>query len=246
MFNYMFTYMRNIPSNVGFGQFGWIHFTVLFLEALMVAGFIKYYRGANEESRGKFRKVLASIILAMEVAKEGFLALTGQYEWGLMPLHLCGLSIFIVFFDAFWSNKASREILYSLTLPGALAALLFPDWASYPIMNVFAWQSFLIHAFLVGYVLVRLCSGEIRPNYRELWRPAVFLAIVVPIDLILNRQLGTNFFFLNTSAPGSPLEFLQTLFGNYYLLSMIGLLLIVWFFMYLPWALQEKKSKTVE
>jgi hypothetical integral membrane protein (TIGR02206 family) len=189
---------------------------------------------------------MAVIIVLLEVAKEVYLAVTGQYRPELMPFHLCGMSIFVIAIDAFWPrglvNKTTRQILYSLTILGASMALLFPDWAEYPLMNVFGLQSFIIHALLIAYPFALMKSGELVPDYKQLWRPAAFLVVVVPFVMFLNSKFDTNFYFLNTSAPGSPLEILQTTFGSYYILSMVVLLMIVWFFMYLPWALIKHRS----
>ncbi|WP_245150392.1 hypothetical protein [Weissella cibaria] len=61
----------------------------------------------------------------------------------------------------------------------------------------------------------------------------------MPFVLWVNARLQTNFFFLNTAAPGSPLEPLQHMFGHgaLYISVIIMLLGVLWMVMYLPWTL---------
>jgi uncharacterized membrane protein YwaF len=82
-------------------------------------------------------------------------------------------------------------------------------------------------------------AGDLHPEIKNIWRPALFLAVVVPPVYFFNHRFDTNFFFINEGAPDSPLSFLQTIFGNYYILSFVGLLFVVWFFMYLPFILRN-------
>lgn len=247
MFNYLLTYRDQIPAGIGFGQFSLTHISVVVIELLWVWYFAQQYRAADADKRMIYRRRLAAVIVLLEVAKEGYLALSGQFKPELLPLHLCGMSIFICAIDAFWSrnkiNQTTRQILYCLTLPGAAMAIFFPDWAEYPIMNVFAWQSFVIHALLIAYAFVLLKSGELVPDYKQLWRPVAFLAAVVPFVIFVNGKLDTNFYFLNTSAPGSPLEILQTTFQNYYMLSMIMMVALAWLVMYLPWEITRRRAE---
>ena len=62
---------------------------------------------------------------------------------------------FAVFIDAVRPNRWTGDFLYAMGWWGALAADLFPDWATRPILNIFTWQSFTIHALILGYVVMR-------------------------------------------------------------------------------------------
>jgi hypothetical integral membrane protein (TIGR02206 family) len=242
VFRYFLTYQSNLPEGIGFGLFSATHLFVLCLLGVIIALLCVQYKKLSQDKRLLMRSVMVVIMFAMEWGRHAFLFFSGQYEPALLPLHLCALSIWVEIFDAFKSNKTTRETLYALSLPGALAALLTPDWVNYPIMNIFAWHSFLIHMLLSGYIIMRLVAGEIVPDAKQLWRPSLLLAITVPIILVINAHLGTNFFFLNAAVAGSPLEFLQTTFHSFYIVSMIGLLVVVWFFMYMPWELVRLKK----
>jgi hypothetical integral membrane protein (TIGR02206 family) len=246
MFTHLFNYLPStIPAKYALGLFTPTHLSFLLLEFILGWQLVKYYKNANETKRKKIRTIVGISVLLLEVGRELIIGFMGDYQPQNMPLHLCGLSVFVVFADSIISRFKTlsnyREMLYALTLPGALAALITPDWVYYPLFNIFALQSFIIHGLLVSYVIMLLVSKELVPNYKRLWQPILFLLIVVPIDIQINKYLGTNFFFMNSAVPGSPLEPLQKTFGSYYILSMIGLLAVVWILMYLPWQISQLK-----
>lgn len=219
----------------GFGLFSAHHLFALAVLALISFVLIRLYVRGDEKKRKVLRLSVATFTVLLEIIRDIILVVTNQFEYADLPFQLCGLGIFIVFYDAVHSNKSSREVLYSLTLPGALFALLTPNWVTNSFVNDFVWQSFMIHCLLVSYVLMRLIAGDFIPNWRELWRSAAFLLIVVPISAFLNQIWNQNFFFLRTPVPGSPLEPLYNLFGSYYILGMILIVLIFWTIIYLPW-----------
>ncbi|GAB2026761.1 YwaF family protein [Lactovum odontotermitis] len=230
-----FLISTNNAKGPGFGMFSLTHLVTLAVLALLIAGIVRSYCRADENQRRRYRCGIAVLVLVMELIKDLLLMLTGQFTNANWPFELCGLALFMIAADALQSSKTTRELLYSLALPGALMAELTPNWVKNDFVNIFVWQSFLIHAFIIAYVLMRLFAREIVPSWRNLWRCAVFLLIVCPLNFWLNSIWGTNFMFLDTPSPGSPLEPLGQIFGSYYLLGFVGLLLVFWLVMYLPW-----------
>lgn len=99
---------------------------------------------------------------------------------------------------------------------GALDTDLFPDWASRPILNIFTWQSFTIHALILGYVLMRIVAGDLVPDAGNLWRVAVITIAGALLGHLTNQAWGTNFWFLNVGAPDSPLEAIQYVAGPFH------------------------------
>ena len=145
--------------------------------------------------------------------------------------------------DALRPNRWTGDFLYAMGWWGALAADVFPDWADQPLLNVFTWQSFAIHALIVGYVLMLLFGGDLVPDVRNLWRVAVLTAVFATLGFLANRAWGTNFWFLDTGAPGSPLEGIQTLAGPFYVPVLILLVALVWTILYLPWVIRAYRRR---
>lgn len=236
MFRYFLTFEPNIPKGIGFGQFSLTHLMMLVLMFVLGSVIVCVYRQANERRRLYMRRGIAILLWTLELGKDSYLAVTGQFVPSLLPLHLCGMGMMVLALDAIRPIRWERAILYSFTIWGAAAALIFPDWAMYPIMNQWALQSFLIHTLLVTYPVMLMVAGEMVPNWRDLTYSLTFLVVALPIAMVANNVLHTNFWFLNVAAPGSPLEPLQNAFGPYYLPVVFLLLCLLWTVMYMPWS----------
>jgi hypothetical integral membrane protein (TIGR02206 family) len=204
-----------------------------------------FYKKLGQKNRRRVIIAIALTVAAMEAFKQlTFLFLHGQYWPFLAPLHLCDIAIFINIIHAFRPNKTTREILYTLCLPGAIASQLFSTWVDYPIMNYYFINSLIIHTLHIIFVFLLLTSGEMRPGIRQMWRPAVFLAVVTPLIYLYNVRFDTNFFFVNAGSEGSPLEFFVNAVGiPWFLLPYAALVLIVWVLMYLPFLERGRKRR---
>ena len=227
----------------GFALFGGVHLGVLGLTiVLVVAMCIVSKRLDNDRQWLLFRLWVVAILLMELVQQFSFPFIHGNYWLSHIPLHMCGLLIFIEAAHVTRPNKFTGEILYALGLPGAIAAMIFPNWTMAPITNFYSLQSFVIHAFHIVFVVMLLFTGHIRPSFRGLWRPVLFLGIALPPIYIFNVITGTNFFFMNAGSEGSPLEIFIDIFGNpWFLLPYTGLLAVVWVIMYLPWTIRNRK-----
>ena len=244
-----FAFLEDIGAQGdGFKLFGGTHLAMLSAMAVVIAALCFIYRRLDKKRRASMLKTVAVVIFALEAAKQfSFPVIHGRYWLDQLPLHLCGLSIFIELIHAFAPNRSTGEILYCLCLPGAVAALLFSNWSMYPITNFYCLQSFFIHALHIAFPLMLLVASEIVPDIKRLWHAAVFLLAVVPAVYFINIKLGTNFFFVNAGSEGSPLEIFIRLAGvPGFLFLYAGLLITVWFLLYLPWVVVKKRGGKTE
>jgi len=233
-----FAFLEDVAATGdGFALMGGVHITMLGAMAALIAALCVIYKRQDEKGRSAMLKLIILIIFSMEAVKQLTFPLIHKWYWvGQLPLHLCGISIAIELAHAFFPSKATREILYSLCLPGAVAALLFCNWSMFPLWNFYCLQSFFIHALHVSFPLMLLVTGDLRPRAGQLWRVALFLAGVVPLVYLLNLRLSTNFFFVNAGSQGSPLEIFIEWAGNPgFLLPYAGLIAAIWLLMYAPW-----------
>lgn len=240
-------YINDLPEGAGFRLYGPGHLSFLLIIALGAAAVCLAYKRAKPENQPRFCRVVAGSCFALELGKQILMLVTlPAYPITQLPLHLCGLGIFVQTADAFIPrlNKTTREILFSLSMPGAAAALIFPDWPEYPILNFYSSQSFVIHGLLLCYPLMLLAGRQLRPDWRNLWRPAFFLSLVsIPMHFV-NKRLGTNFLFISESSPASPLELLETRIGSRgYLFGYAALILLVWLVMYAPFIVRDLRNK---
>lgn len=232
------------PAGTGFGTFSAIHLGALAVLGIGIAALVLAYRRADTRRRRSLRLVVGWSVLMLEVLRQLAYVVTGTHSPEILPLHVCAIATAAVFIDALRPNRWTGDFLYAMGWWGALAADLFPDWANRPILNIFTWQSFTIHALILGYVLMRLVAGDLVPDVRNLGRVAVLVAVFATIGHLANQAWGTNFWFLNAGAPGSPLEGIQALAGDLYVPVLIVLVAILWTVLYLPWVVRARRSSS--
>ena len=240
-----FAFLEDVGApGSGFGLFGGTHLLMFVLMSALIFAVCRLYSRLGDKGAKTMTLVAALVILGLEIAKQStFFIIQRRYWPDQLPLHLCGLGIMIELIHAVRPNKTTGEVLYCLCLPGAIAALLFANWSMYPVLNFYCLQSFFIHALHVAFPLMLLVKRKIVPDVKNLWRAALFLTIVLPPVYFVNLRLGTNFFFINAGSAGSPLEiFIEFAGVPGFLLPYAGLLFLVWFLMYLPWVLAERRG----
>jgi hypothetical integral membrane protein (TIGR02206 family) len=213
------------------------------------------YRRLEPKGRRRMALTVSLFILALETFRIILQIGAGVFDRTYLPLHLCGLATYFTLIHALrWEPAAEGtpirrnvllgEILYSLCLPGALSALAFPDWTRFPTLNVQSMQSFMTHIFLMAYPLMLVAGGDIRPSAKRLPKCFLFIAVLAVPIYILNKVIGTNFFFLNEPSPGSPLEIFAGPLGNPgYLLGYIPILGTAWLLLYVPLGIWRRLRK---
>ena len=149
--------------------------------------------------------------------KLAVLMVTGTYTHSYLPLHLCSLSILLIALHAWRPGAITDNYLYGICIPGAMAAMLFPDWTMLPALNYMHLHSFAIHVLLVAYPVMVTVGGDLKPDWRQLPKCLLFIAcLAVPVYLF-NLKFNTNFMFLMYAEPGNPLLIFEQLLGHHLL-----------------------------
>ena len=234
------------PAGVGMGMFSPIHLGVLGLLAVGIVLLVVRYRAADLTDRRRIRLTVATSVLLLEVLRQLAYVVAGVYTPEILPLHICGMSAFVVMVDAVVVNRWTGDFLYVLGWWGALAADLFPEWGHRPILNIFTWQSFAVHALIFGYVLMLLAGGDLVPKVANLPRVALLITALAIVAALANGVWGTNFWFLNTGSPGSPLEPIQSMAGGAYIPVLIVLFAVLTAVPYLPWFGRASRAASSE
>lgn len=233
MFKYYFTYWDDLPADIGFDLFGKIHMTwLLGIILVIIIGSAVFLKCGNDR-QNRILKTLAVIMLIMEAYKDSVLIVTGNMSVQYLPLHLCGIAIFIEVLFAFFPCAFLGELSCVVCLPGAAAALLFPDWSRYPIINFMNLHGFILHTILVLFPILIMLSGKYMPKIRRIYMPIVFFAAAAPIIYHINVWQETNFMFLNWPSLDSPFEMIYKTYGyKGYLAAFGGTVFIVILIMY--------------
>ena len=227
------------PEAAGFGLFSSAHGLYLAVAALSALLLCLFYRHLDGERRRRLRLVLASSALALQLLRAVLLIISGNYTIGRLPLHLCAMAVYISFFHALRGGRLLGQFLYAFCMPGAAAALLFPDWSYYPALHFMTVSSFVLHILVFCYVLMQVSGGDISPDIKSLPQClGIMLAIAIPV-YVFDVLTNTNYLFLNWPSPGSPLELFAFLGRPGYVLGYLPLIAVVWLVLYLPFILKN-------
>lgn len=240
---YFWDSSETIPAGLGFSHYDVVHLGWLAAFAVAAILLSLWYRKMSEKGRSVLKKTMALTMISMECLKIGLLLLTDRFSWGYLPFHLCGVNIFIIIVHAWKRTRLLDNFLYMVCLPGALAALLFPNWTALPVVNIYHIHSSTIHMLLILYPLMQAVNGKL--DLQQKMVPAALgLLVVMAIPIYgLNLLLGTNFMFLMRADSGNPLALFEEMWGNhlYGFPVIIAALVIV---LYIPVLIKKKTKKS--
>ena len=233
---------ETILEGLGFKHYDSLHLAWIAIFIAVTLLSIRYYRNASETDRAKWRKTMAVLLVGNELFKMICLTLGGNYQFSYLPLHLCSINIFVIAYHAWKPNRLLDSILYTVCIPGALAAILFPSWTKLPLMNFMHIHSFTVHIELALYPIVLTAAGEIHPKLSDIPKCiGMLMAAAVPIYFI-NLLLGTNFMFLMEADANNPLYVFEQLFGSH-LWGFPIIITAILIIMFTPWHLYDKRKE---
>ena len=231
--NFFLDTTETIVNEVGFSHYGPLHIAWLAVFVVITVICSIWYRNMIDRKRIIWKRVIAILLVADELFKTIMLIIGKRYLASYLPLHLCSINIFLIAIHAWWPNRTLSGYLYTVAIPGAMAALLFPTWTALPLANFMHIHSFTVHILLALYPIVLAFSGELSPQIKEIPKYlGLLLAMAIPIYGI-NILLDTNFMFLMHADPGNPLYLFEELWGNH-LYGFPVIIIAVLIVMYLP------------
>ena len=240
---YFFKTKDSMPEGLGFSTFGLTHIVWLLIAVTVCLLACCFYKKQSERGRKITLIVLGSYIFFQEMLKNVIVAAVGEFSWGYLPFHLCGINILLIAFDVIKQTKVVRCFLYYIGLPGAALALLFPNWTTQPVWNFFHLHSFTIHIFIVMYPLLLVTAGQVETSLKAAFKSIILLvALAIPV-YGLNLLWDTNFMFLMRPDSGNPLEMFEKLLGSH-LWGFPILLPMVIIIMYIPIIITKKLKKS--
>lgn len=229
-------------DSLGFGLFTWRHglygaFCVAGIAALCFA-----YKRADGARRRLLRRSVGAGTAGLELLRALLLMAAGQYGLGHLPLHLCTMAAYILLLHSLRGGRITGQFLYAFCMPGALTAILLPDWHYYPALHFMSFCGFVLHMLIAGYVLMLFAGGDLIPEPRAL--PAclrTMLTLALPV-YVFDRLTGTNYMFLNWPPEGTPLTYFAALGRPGYLLGFLPMIAAVWVLLYGPLFLRQNRK----
>jgi hypothetical integral membrane protein (TIGR02206 family) len=170
---------------------------------------------------------------------ELWLILTGHF--GIMtelPLQLCGTMYIIIPLMVLSRNRVLMEFVYACGMPGAFFAMLTPDTQGYYFVSWGFLIFIVIHSLIVYIPLFMLITGEFRPRIANLYKVSTMFFSLVFADLIVDHLIGSNYLYMLKAPEGTLLDVFASWAGSPgYIYIAIGVVIIAWLALYLPWEL---------
>ena len=209
---------EDLPGGIGYGRFSMEHWLTLAVLTALIICIALWFRKKSDSGRGRMMTAVPFLMVALECCKDIFLIKGGRFDIGYLPLHLCGLGMFVFLLHVLSGTEKWKgvfgEISVTLILPGAIAALLFPDWAHlYPVWNFMNLYGYLWHGLLIVFPIFCLIQRQVSLSIRHIHYDFFFLlASALPV-YVFDRIFHCNYMFLIHPPGGTPLDWIEALTG---------------------------------
>ena len=147
-----------IPDGVGFSSYSATHLIWLSAIFLVCIACCITIRKLSPKGQRIMLRIVGIAAILQETLKNIVVDYAEGFSVWYLPFHLCGINLILIGFDLFKTSKTVRDFLYFFCIPGALLALLFPNWTKMPVWNFFHIHSFVVHGLLVLYPLLLISS----------------------------------------------------------------------------------------
>lgn len=137
-----FVYETQLPHSIGFSLYGISHLCTLAGISFSCLIGARWYKRQPDSTRHSFSHALGLTIFLLDMLRYVVYWRIGGLSIYELPLHLCGLAVYLCILHSIWKPDWLSQVLYTLCLPGACCALLFPDWTHYPF-----WSFVSLHSF---------------------------------------------------------------------------------------------------
>jgi len=215
-----------------FRAFGLPHLAAVALTAGLAVGLVVWARKAGSDRLARWiGRTLAVAMVANELIYQAYglsIVPLAEFARQFLPLHVCGVAIFLTAWTLWRPNRYVYEIAYFWALGGSVQALLTPSLAeggAFPSYWFFAF--FSGHALTVAGVVFATWGLRMRPGRGAVLRVVVVTNVYLLAVAGVNWLLGANYMFLCQPPEGmSPFFFLP---WPWYiiLLELVGLALVL-------------------
>jgi hypothetical integral membrane protein (TIGR02206 family) len=162
-----------------------------------------------------------------------------------LPITVCGWAVIFSSFMLATKNKTLFDIVYFWVFAGSTFGLLTPTVITYTGPTRFRYYQFWLE-HISGFIAVfyMIFVHKFRPTWKSMIKSYSALLVLTVIAIAVNNMLpGANYLFV--ARPESTASILDILPKNYAvrLLIMAVAITSLFFIIYLPWYLKDRKAK---
>lgn len=199
-------------------MFSTLHLLILVFCALMIAAVVLH----AVKRRVPLRTMLSFMVgvtifgeLMKVFARMDVVDGAARLSVEFLPLHLCSIQIFVIWYLRFFNKSPEREktilaFMYPTMLVGGLAALLIATVDPIAFDNPDIYEYFIYHAMVVAFGLYIPLTRQVDFTWRRLGSTMVLLLILFFLSIYTNAMfstgaVATNFFYsAEPPLPGLP------------------------------------------
>ena len=209
-----------------FEMFSSSHFIII---ALLFVGAFCIYFFRNDLRKQNWRKAeiaIAVSLVLVEITYHLWMYVNGSWNVShAIPLELCSISLILTVILLLTRKKIVYEIVLFTALLGASQAIFTPI-VNYDFPHFRFFHFFYTHLMTIWAALYFTWVKGFRPTIWSVLKLFIFLNLLMPIILFINKLIGGNYMFLSHKPKGPSL---MDVLGPYpwYILSLEGLLIVL-------------------
>lgn len=213
-------------QSIEFEMYSKNHFVILGIFLLMI---VLIFLNKNQLCEEKWRRSeigVAISLIMIEIMNHIWMYVNGNWKLGRsMPLELCNIGLILCVILLITQKKLFFELLFFIALLGATQAIFTPA-LTYDFPHFRFFHFFYAHMMVVWVTLYYMWAKGYYPTFQSVVKLMVFLNLLLPLILYINKQADGNYWFLRHKPSGPSL---LDLLGPYpwYIFSLEGLLIVL-------------------
>jgi hypothetical integral membrane protein (TIGR02206 family) len=178
-----------------FHSFSLTHLLMIVMFGAFTALIIWLGRKWERTARGRaLDYLLATLALVFWAIDHGRWMLPGSFDPAVsIPIHICNLAGLCVPIVLITRIRIFRALLYFWGIGLSTQSLITPDLVIGPATFGF-WMYWINHTIVTGVPMYDVMARGYRPTWRDYWLVSlvggVYLAIVIPLDMVLHGNYG--------------------------------------------------------
>lgn len=222
----------------------WSPTHILIVALTVVVSVLLIYIGRRHEGKSytyKIGSAIGAILLINYFVYVGYRIHAGlwmiRYD---LPMELCNWAALATMFAFFTRNRTLAEIAYFWVMAGSINGVISPDLPfSFPHIYFFIFH--IAHSGLVIGSLYLVFGLKWYPRPGAIRRVFIVSQVYLATAFVINYALGGNYGY-TMAKPGSASLFDYLGPWPYYLLSLEGMALVLYFLLYVPFFFYNRRK----
>ncbi|MCR5747370.1 MAG: YwaF family protein [Lachnospiraceae bacterium] len=207
-----------LPYPLGYPLFSPYHLLTIFLLILSAVLVYRAFRNWDKDRQLLFLRAIVVFLPFLEAFKIGLLVSQGVLNATYLPLYMCSMGIYVFPFIVFSTNPKITDYAATVSLlvftPGAIAALIFPDWITfYHPLSFMSIYSYLWHIIVIAFPVYAHSIGLCTVKKYSIIYILPFFAVLSPLIITADHMFGCNFWFLEQPSINGPFAAIYDFLG---------------------------------